>query len=218
VSEGKAAPMKESRSKSGIRKRWIGWTVLALLAVMAVWLVFFWGVVRQSWTEEVELAPADVIVVERRMKFVKVYFELFRPGLQTRFSSLRLPDGARFETEDRISLIWLGRGATAGKWILIAVANYCEEFRKYGLTDYVQLEYVDGRWSHRALEPEYFGRTANLLVAYGMASNGALVTLGEKQDWNSETYGPDKRYLQIKRDQRDLDGRIRGCTEGRKAN
>ena len=218
MSEGKAAPMKESRSKSGIRKRWIGWTVLALLAVVAVWLVFFWGVVRQSWTEEVELAPADVIVVERRMKFVKVYFELFRPGLQTRFSSLRLPDGARFETEDRISLIWLGRGAAAGTWTLIAVANYCEEFRKYGLTDYVQLDYADGHWSHRPLEPEYFGRAANLLVADRMANDGALVTLGEKRDWNSETYGPDKRYLRIQRDQRDLDVQVKSCATGSKTN
>jgi hypothetical protein len=202
----------------GIRRRWIGWTVLALLAPAIVWLVFFWGVVRQSWTEEVELAPGDVVVIERRMKFVKVSSELFRSGLQTRYNSLRLPDGARFETEDRISLIWLGRGASPGTWRLIAVANYCEEFRKYGLTDYVQLEYADGRWSHRALEPEYFGRAANVLVAYGMAREGALVTSDEKKQWNSETYGPDKRYLRIQRDQRDLDVQIRSCSEGRRGN
>ena len=218
MSEGKAAPMKESRSKSGIRKRWIGWTVLALLAVVAVWLVFFWGVVRKSWTEEVELAPGDVIVVERSMKFVKVYFELSHSGLKTRSSSLRLPDGVRFETADSITVIWLGRGAAAGKWILIAVADYCEEFRKYGLTDYVQLEYADGRWSHRPLEPEYFGRDANLLLAYGRASEGARVTPDETKRWNTASFGPAKRYTYITRDQRDLDGRIRGCTEGRKAN
>ncbi|MEO8302540.1 MAG: hypothetical protein ABI724_00305 [Betaproteobacteria bacterium] len=52
---------KATGSGSRNRRRRTAWIVLALLAAAVVWLVSFWGVVRKSRTEDVELAAGDVV-------------------------------------------------------------------------------------------------------------------------------------------------------------
>jgi hypothetical protein len=177
---------------------WVAGGLLLAIAALVVWLVFFWGVMRKSWSEEVQIAAGEVIVVKRRMKLVKIYPEL-RPVWTTRFEAMRLPDGVRFETEDRIVFVRLERGPRPGTWVLIGSPLYCEEFNKYGRPkpDYIQFEYVNGRWTYRPVQPEFLGRQANLLISDRYARNGSRVTLADKEQWNSTSERVGRRYLEI---------------------
>jgi hypothetical protein len=184
------------------RRRWGWWVagaVLVAIAGLVIWLVFFWGVMRKSWSEEVQIAAGEVIVVKRYMKLVKVYYEISHPGWQTRRNVLTLPDGVRFDSEDRLILIRLERGQPPVRWVLIASPVFCEEFNKYGRPkpDYIQFEYVDGQWRYRPIEPRLLGQPANLLLLdLGIPPSG-LVTEADRQKWNSTSERVGRRYLEI---------------------
>jgi hypothetical protein len=156
-------------------------------AALIVWVVFFWWTKRVAWREDVILQDGSTVRIQRYKKLVRVWYELSHPGWQTRRNALTLPDGVRFDTEDRLTLMRLERGEPPVRWVLIASPLFCEEFTKYGRPkpDYIQFEYADGRWSHRAVQPRFLGQPANLLVNIRGVPKSGLVTEAERQQWNS---------------------------------
>jgi hypothetical protein len=117
----------ESRGRG---KLW-GLGFLVVVALLIVWLVFFWGKQRKAWTEEVVLADGSKIEVERRLTLEKTYYELFQAGLKPTFQRLRLPDGVTFETEDRLILLHLERGDAPVRWALLAAPVFCATYDKF---------------------------------------------------------------------------------------
>jgi hypothetical protein len=189
--------------------------LLLAVTLLVLWLVFVWGTERRSWREFIVFEDGTRIEIRRHKKLVKVWHEWpAHVGWQTRRNGLRLPDGVRFDTVDRLSLIRLEPGSGAVRWILIASPLYCEEFVKYGKPrpDYIQFEYVDGGWTYRAVEPRFFGKPANLLILdQGVPASG-VVTEAERERWNSTAERIANKYLVITVDDRDWEGINRHCS------
>ena len=185
----------ESRGRGKLR----GLGFLAVVALLIVWLVFFWGKQRKAWTEEVVLADGSKIEVERRLTLEKTYYELFQAGLKPTFQRLRLPDGVTFETEDRLILLHLERGDAPVRWALLAAPAFCATYDKFNRPEppYIQFEYDGNGWNFRTVEPKHFGKTVNLLVSDKGIENDAHVLATSKPDLNSTWKGIARSYLTI---------------------
>ena len=176
---------------------WLG--LVAVVALLIVWLVFFWGKQRKAWTEEVVLADGSKIEVARRLTLEKTYYELFQAGLKPTFQRLRLPDGVTFETEDRLILLHLERGDAPVRWTLLAAPAFCATYDKFNRPEppYIQFEYDGNGWNFRTVEPKHFGKTVNLLVSDKGIENDAHVPATDKPDLNSTWKGIAPSFLKI---------------------
>jgi len=182
------------------RRRLPRWPLLfALVVAGSVYFLFFWGKERKSWREEVQLVDGSRIEIQRRLTLEKTWYELGQAGMRPTLQRLRLPDGVTFETDDRLILLHLERGNFPTRWTLLASPATCESFEKYGRPkpDYLQFEYVDQRWSYRGVQPEYYGRTVNLLVSDRGISDDTHVAHSDKSDHNSAWKGIAPAYLRI---------------------
>lgn len=209
-----SAQSEQQRPKR--KRRWGWWVAGAVLLAIAGWLawwILFWWNWRLSWREEVVLQDGSTVWVQRYKRMQRVYYEISHPGWQTRRNVLTLPDGVRFDSEDRLILMRLERGQPPVRWVLIASPVFCEEFNKYGRPkpDYIQFEYVHGQWRHRPLEPRLLGQPANLLlVARGIPPSGR-VTEADRRKWNSTSERVAYSYLVIMHDEREWKGRNERC-------
>lgn len=172
----------ESKAAPRGRRRLRLMATLGIPVAVIAWLFFFWGVERKSWREEVKLVDGSTIEVQRRWTAKKIYYEIAHTGMKPTFQQVRLPDGTSFETKDQLYLLHLEKGTAAAQWTLIASTGACETFDKYGRPkpDYLQFDYVRGQWAYRAVQPEFFGRTSNLLISAAHASQGSYVSHRDK--------------------------------------
>jgi len=198
------------------RRRWGWWVaggVVLLGAALIVWVVFFWWTKRLAWREVIGFEDGTTIEVRRQTRLVRHYYELSHAGWKPVFERIVMPDGVRFDTEDALVLMRVQRGAPPVRWVLIASPLFCEEFNKYGRPkpDYIQFEYADGRWSHRAVQPRFLGQPANLLVNIRGVPKSGLVTEAQRQQWNSTAERIAYRYLVILHDEREWTRRADRC-------
>jgi len=186
-------------SASRGRRRLWGLGFVAVVALLTVWLVFFWGKQRKAWTEEVILADGSTIEVARRLTLEKTYYELFQAGLKPTFQRLRLPDGVTFETEERLILLHLERGDAPVRWSLITAPSLCATYDKFNRPEpgYVQFDFDGNGWTYRTVEPKHFGKTVNLLVSDRSIESDAHVLSANKPKLNSTWQGIARSYLTI---------------------
>lgn len=197
-------------------QKWARWLWLFVALGVLVLIALTWGKERKSWTEEVVLADGSTIEVKRRLVLEKTYYELFQAGLKPTFQRLRLPDGVTFETEDRLILLHLERGAAQVRWTLVASPSLCETFDKFDRPRpaYVQFDFDGQKWSHRPVAASHFGKTVNLLVSDKGVGDGAHIAAAGKPDLNTTWKGIAPAYLKIDPDE-SLDRICRQPTHGR---
>lgn len=157
-----------------------------------------------SW-EETQLVDGSRILIERE-EVREVIFggEPFTGlGRGTKITRIRIPDSqGQVVWESRLAPMVLERGVPPARWTVIASPAFCEDHYQYGSPKppYIQFDYVNGQWSHRPVDPVWYGRKANLLMSeeqQAQHADGQLVTASQIMKFNDLVYGVSKRYSAI---------------------
>ncbi len=93
----------------------------------------------------------------------------------------------------------LDRGQKPGQWVIIASPIFCEDHYKFGSPKppYIQFDYADGKWTYRPVDPVWYERRSNLLMAYEKFKqyDGKTISAEEIQKFNKPVYKVFERYL-----------------------
>ncbi len=156
------------------------------------------------WQEETQLADGSRIQVKRvEVREVKGGGEPFRGPLRgTKITRIHIPDGqGEVVWESILAPMILERGAPPARWTVIASPVWCEDHYKYGSPrpPYIQFDYANGQWTHRPVDPRWYGTRSNLLMSaeQRMVHDGQSLTAEEIRKFNDPVYKVSKRYLVV---------------------
>lgn len=155
------------------------------------------------WKEEVLFSDGTRLWVNRE-RVIEI-----KPGGEP-FQNSRGPKKGRIIVPDELEkVVWdsslepmiLERGIPPVRWLVIASPIFCEDHYQYGAPKppYIQFEYVNGKWMHRYVDPKWYGKKSNLLMAYRQQQrqNGQSLTVGQINKYNDPVYGVAKNYLVV---------------------
>ncbi len=175
--------------------------ILLVLYVVGLW---FGRDITWRWKEEVQLADGSRIWVRRvEVREVKGGGEPFRGPLRgTKYTQIHIQDGqGEVVWEETLAPLILDHGAPPTRWTVIASPVWCEEHYQLGSPrpPYIQFDYMNGQWTHRHVDPIWYGRRANLLMPEKQQANhdGESVSAEEIKKFNNPVYGIGKDYLEV---------------------
>lgn len=153
------------------------------------------------WTEEVQLADGSRITVQRKME-TGIYRggEPFKDSRGIKLRHIVLTDGVNeVAWNSPLAPMILARGPEPGQWVVIASPIFCEDHYKFGSPKppYIQFNYANGQWTHRHVDPAWYGRRSNLLMTYDKFReyDGVFVSAEVTRKFNKPVYKVFERYL-----------------------
>ena len=153
------------------------------------------------WEEEVQLADGGRIMVKRKQETeMKGGGEPFTNPRGPKSGRITIMDGSNdVEWESALFPMIVERGLKPGQWVIIASPIFCQDHYKYGSPKppYIQFEYTNGHWVNRHVDPKWYGRRSNLLMAYEKFEmfDGKSITAEEIRKFNNPVYKVPQRYL-----------------------
>ncbi|HSP31873.1 MAG TPA: hypothetical protein VLO13_07695 [Halomonas sp.] len=154
------------------------------------------------WKEEVQLADGTRLWVERvEVREVKGGGEPFTGITRgTKTTQIRFPDNqGEVVWEATLAAMILERGEPPARWTVIASPVWCEEHYQYGSPKppYIQFDYVNGQWTHKHVDPKWYGRKANLSMDEEQHATGKVLPVDQVRKFNDPVYKISKRYLSV---------------------
>lgn len=155
------------------------------------------------WEEEVQLMDGTRIIVEREHETeVMGGGEPFKDSRGIKMRHISFTDGnVEVSWQSPLAPMILARGLAPGQWIVIASPIFCKDHYKYGSPKppYVQFEYANGHWTHRPVDPVWYGKPSNLLMAYDKFKeyDGGFVKAEMTQKFNDPVNMIGKDYLSV---------------------
>jgi hypothetical protein len=176
--------------------------LIVLISAVAVGLMALLGRDKTyRWDEKVRLGDGTVVDTKRTEKFEVYGGSLFTVERSSKESTIVLPGPGNQSIvwRERIIPMVIEKGSGAVDWIVIGSPATCEQFDEYGRPKpaYVQFEHAKGQWKYRVVDPIYFDRPANLLMAGQRIETEKPVTVEEKRTWNSRGNGIAFSFLRI---------------------
>ncbi|GAA5161598.1 hypothetical protein GCM10025770_11050 [Viridibacterium curvum] len=144
-----------------------------------------------AWSEEVELASGELIVLKRTVSGVGLG-ELGGSGYVRTLKMTLLVKGSRtadppqmFEAEDVIPIIF-DYDAASKEWVVVATMNDCNVWRKLGSPRLPYFEYRTSRgvWRYVELSDSMIGKSANVLTDIDLGGEKPYVEKSEKMHRN----------------------------------
>jgi len=167
-------------------------TLGIMLALGALALAAWYGLNKPlQWTEEVQLASGEVIVVQRTVH-AQSLGEIGGPGgwesegMTLEIISPQLPDKPPVWDFPYVPIVF-DRDPQTQEWFVVATFYTCERWHELGKPKlpYAQWRARDGIWQRTELNPELIGRKANVLTAI-RSSGEPDHTLKSKEDIMSD--------------------------------
>jgi len=156
------------------------WGILAgiALVIFAIWWVVTPDHKNVEFAEQVEIAPGEIIIIERRNEYISACEGL--TCSHWKGEKIKILKGgaitADWTTSSRIPMVLMR--SKRGDLVLIAVRGYCD-----GLPKYLQYVLNGDVWALKTdIDSEFLFRDRNLSFGNTLQSRSEPLTLKEKQE------------------------------------